>query len=625
MLTRNEIIERCLDNTYDINNLDQQGILWFGKHFFPKTIRNAYSEAHFKMSQLYFEQRASHRLRSMDRQAYMLIHREAAKSTIGTFLMPLYSIFLKGYSPVYKRMNLGWEGGDGINNYDIVEIPVLDEKFILIASETAGQSESFVMDIKSEIESNKLLMEIFGSKHPMDIEEDDFIGKRRQGGKWTRSAFITNDMTAVWGVGSGQRVRGRKINGSRPTMIIVDDMYSEENVKTEERREGLNRWFYNALKNSLDSEVGKILWLGTMVHPDIVYKDFVKDPLWWGLEVPIIGEEELAEALGTCEIDKDGRLRIPDEDTLQEMNDRFTTLSWKERYPIDYILKKYIEQIAKERPDYFYQEYMNKPMAPESETIDPDAFQRYKDLRFYKNENGEQHCSYTDKDQIVWSGPVLLKVGIDMASALHKKSDDTVISVAGFARFYPRIPGMDISGSLTKYPKGKVLPVLAWIEGGKYDIININGMSEAKKDVSSSLEAILKRFKVERVAIEANGQQEQSIRAIKGYLRETGVTTPIDAQYVNSEKSQRIKATLLPIFQKYKIMICVDTPKVTTLYQQLNMLTISDKDDYPDSLEKAFVNARIPDEAQMYNYIEDYKTERDDVMSALGSKAWYYL
>lgn len=621
-LTRNEIIERCLDNTKDITELPDQGLLWFGKHFFPKTLRNSYSNAHFKMSQLYFEQRAPHRLRSMDRQAYMLIHREAAKSTIGTFLMPLYSIFLKGYSPVYKRMNLGWEGGDGVNNYEIIQIPPIDEKFILIASETAGQSESFVMDIKSEIESNRALMDIFGSKHPEDIQEEDFRG-RRQGGKWTRSAFITNDKTAVWGVGSGQRVRGRKINGSRPTMIVVDDMYSEENTKTEERREGLNRWFYNALKNSLDSETGKILWLGTMVHPDIVYKDFVKDPLWWGIEVPIIGEEELSESLSACSHDSDGRLVLPDEDTLDEMNKRFTTLSWKERYPIDYILKKYIEQIAKERPDYFYQEYMNKPMAPESETISPDAFERHKTLKFFKNEENEQHCSYVDKEGVTWSGPVRLKVGVDMASALHRKSDDTVIAVAGFARFYPKIPGMDQFASLSKYPKGKILPVLAWIEGGKYDIIRI-GVSEAKKDVSNSLEAILKKFSVERVAIEANGQQEQSIRAIKGYLRESGNMTPVDALYVNTEKSQRIKATLLPIFQKYKRMICVDNPKVTTLFQQLNMLTISDKDDYPDALEKALVNARVPNESNFFGRQSTYQEDSDNLDEVLGRDSWLF-
>lgn len=622
ILTQNEIIERCLDNTKDIDDLSNQGLLWFGKYFFPKTIRNAYSRAHFKMSQLYFEQRCPHRLRSMDRQAYMLIHREAAKSTIGTFLMPLYSIFLRGYSPVYKRMNLGWEGGDGIDKYDLIQIPPIDEKFILIASETAGQSESFVMDIKSEIEENKRLKEIFGSKDPIDIEEEDFKIRRRSG-KWTRSAFITNDGTAVWGVGSGQRVRGRKISGSRPTMIVVDDMYSEENTKTEERREGLNRWFYNALKNSLDSETGKILWLGTMVHPDIVYKDFVKDPLWWGIEVPIIGEEELAEALSSCSIDRDGRLILPDNETLDEMNKNFTTMSWKERYPIDYILKKYIEQIAKERPDYFYQEYMNKPMAPESETIDPDAFERYKNLKFFKDEDDNQQCSYTDKDGVEWTGQILLKIGVDMASALHRKADDTVITVAGFARFYPRIPGMDQYNSLSKYPKGKILPVLAWIEGGKYDIISIQS-SEAKKDVSSALESLLRRFKIERVAIEANGQQEASIRAIKGYLRESGIYTPVDALYVNTEKSQRIKATLLPIFQKYKKMICVDNPKVTTLYQQLNMLTISDKDDYPDSLEKAFVSARIPEEAKMFSHEKEYRSERNELQRSLGKNAWYF-
>lgn len=621
-MTRSEIIERCLDNTKNIEDREEQGMLWFGRHFFPHIIKNKYSMAHFKMSQLYFELLCPQRLSAMDRKGYMLLHREAAKSTISTFLMPLYSIFLKGYRPVYKRMNLGWEGGDGINNYDIVQIPKLDEKFILVASETAGQSESFVMDIKTEIEENRRLKEIFGSKDPIDIDEDDF--RKKRSGKWTRTAFITNDKTAVWGVGSGQRVRGRKINGTRPTFIIVDDMYSEENTKTAERREGLNQWFYNALKNSLDSQLGKLLWLGTMVHPDIVYKDFKKDKSWIGLNIPIISNEELSEALSCCTHDENGLLELPDLQETKRLNNKFTTLSWKDRYPIEYILKKYREQIIKERPDYFYQEYMNTPMSPDSETIDPKAFERHSELRFYINENDKQYCKFVDKDNITWEGEVLLRIGVDMASALHKKADDTVITVAGYSRLYPRIPGMGEYLGLSKYPEGIILPILAHIEGGKFDILSLANNGE-RKDIANILFGLINKFKIDRICIEANGQQEMSIRAIRGFLLDKGSTIPLEAMYVNQEKSQRIKATLLPIFQKYKKMICIDDKAVTILYQQLNMLTISDKDDYPDSLEKALVNARIPSNNYKGMMTDHYQEDKEDIMKTIGKDSWYYL
>lgn len=624
-MNHNEIIERCLDNTKTEDEFWKQGILFFGKHFFPHVIRNHYSKNHYKMSQLFFELLNPERKSSMDRQAYMLIHREAAKSTISSFLMPLYLIFLKGHKPVYRRMNLGWEGGDGVNNYSLVQIPAIDEKFILIASETASQSESFVIDIKAEIESNKELKRVFGSKHAFDYDAEEYGAKRRDK-KWTKSAFITNDKTAVWGIGTGQKIRGRKINGSRPTFVVVDDMYSEENTKTEERREGLSKWFYNALKNSLDSEVGKSLWLGTMVHPDIIVNDFRKDKNWFGMEIPIIGEEELNIALSECSFDENGDITLPSNRKIAEMNHTFTSMSWKERYPIEYIIKKYREQLLKQKPDYFYQEYMNKPMAPQSQTVDPEAFERHKTLKFYKNDNGEQECTYTDKNGVIWTGPVNIRIGVDMASALHKKSDDTAITVGGYARFYPSIPGEDKISSLSKFPKGKIVPVLAHIEGGKYEILQAFDNPDNKTlTVATSLQTLLKRFKVEKVIIEANGQQEQSIRAIASYLRSEGIYTPIVPQYVNTDKTQRIKATLLPIFQKYKKMICVDTAKVQTLYQQLNMLTVSDKDDYPDALEKTFVNMREPEESFTITKKESNKSARMSMIKSLGPDAWYLM
>ena len=634
-MTNAEVILKCLDNTYDIENREEQGLLWFGKYFFPDILSNNYSEAHFKMTQLYFELLCPNRKTAMDRQAYMLIHREAAKSTVGSFLMPLYSIYMKGYKPIYKQRNLDpkkfrnlkWEKEDDKGEYNIVQIPTLSEKFILIASETSSQSEIFVTDIKTQIETNKKLREVFGDLHPesIDLEANDPTLKRKKSTKWTRSSFITGNKTAVVGVGSGQRVRGLKINGSRPTSIIVDDMYSEENVKTEERREGLNRWFYNALKNSLDSISGKIWWLGTMVHPDIVAKNFKEDDLWFGLEIPIIAIDELKIALDTCKHTEDGKMELPSLKRLAELNDQMTTLSWKDRYPIEHVLKKYIEQLNKGKIDYFYQEFMNLSIAPDSETVPEEAFEIHTSLKFFTDSFGNSCCSYKDKNNIQWEGKVNLRVGVDMASALHKKADDTAITVGGYGRFYPMIPGLDSYNSDLKYPKGVILPVLAHVEGGKYDIIAYDD-SQGEKSVVDALNEITRKFDVEKIVIEANGQQEQSIRAIKSTLREKGNNCRIEPQYTNTEKSQRIKATLLPIFQKYRKMICVNNPKVKTIYKQLIMLTISDKDDYPDALEKAFCNIRIPDEGKIYkSKLERSNNKQNDLEEALGKDAWYYL
>lgn len=51
------------------------------------------------------------------------------------------------------------------------------------------------------------------------------------------------------------------VGGHRPSLIICDDIYSEDNVKTEYSRTQVRKWFFNAVINSLDSHNGKMLLL----------------------------------------------------------------------------------------------------------------------------------------------------------------------------------------------------------------------------------------------------------------------------------------------------------------------------------------------------------------------------
>lgn len=92
------------------------------------------------------------------------------------------------------------------NPEDIIEIPI-DEKFIMIASATAGMAETFVTNLRNTIESRADLAAIFGEKNPKMIEiDDDSI--RTIDKMWRKQMFITSDGTVIRGIGMGQQVRG---------------------------------------------------------------------------------------------------------------------------------------------------------------------------------------------------------------------------------------------------------------------------------------------------------------------------------------------------------------------------------------------------------------------------------
>ena len=63
----------------------------------------------------------------------------------------------------------------------------------------------------------------------------------------------------VQGIGARQQIRGKVKGASRPTLVIADDIYSEETVITEESRAKIKRWWNNAVMNSIDNVKGKVV------------------------------------------------------------------------------------------------------------------------------------------------------------------------------------------------------------------------------------------------------------------------------------------------------------------------------------------------------------------------------
>jgi len=78
-------------------------------------------------------------------------------------------------------------------------------------------------------------------------------------------------------------MRGLRHGPHRPDLIVCDDLENDENVRSPEQRDKLDRWLKRTVLNlgppdgSLD-----LLYIGTVLHYDSVLSRTLKSPLWTG-------------------------------------------------------------------------------------------------------------------------------------------------------------------------------------------------------------------------------------------------------------------------------------------------------------------------------------------------------
>ena len=162
-----EKFDQWMDNT----NPENLGILRWLKDLLPEYVPqktpNFHKELYLELL-LLFDPSLVNRF---ERQLLLTSYRGSAKSTIATMVLPAYLTANNG-----RIMKLEIEG-------KVHEI-LLDERFIVIISETGNMAEEFVVRIRDEFSTNSN----FRYYYQMQLENafDDITGK------WTRAAFKLN-------------------------------------------------------------------------------------------------------------------------------------------------------------------------------------------------------------------------------------------------------------------------------------------------------------------------------------------------------------------------------------------------------------------------------------------------
>lgn len=592
-----DIIKRCLDNTAPIERYEDLGILFFARHFFENCQSHRQGEIHYYMMMNALSLLNPKYKNRMERQLYIKIFREGAKSTHFSFVLPLFLTNLVGGTMHLRVDNEGYAGAD-VHNYDIVPITLTPE-FILILSETHASAERFTMNIRYELESNRQLKSVFGSKMPQNVADEGT-------GLWRKDSFMTPDKMIIFGQGAGQQVRGMLPFGARPTLAIFDDIYSRKNTLTEETREKLRYWFFAEAINSIDTMKGKALLVGTMVHEDTVFTDIAKSTQWKGITYPVISKDELEECLTYCRYDTNTRnFELPSKDNLKMLQANLKSLAWRDRQNIEFILSAYKEKFEINKTSYYYQEYLHILSSPEDEA--------YKDHQVHFTDiivERENYATWVEFewDTYRWKGKFTPCIGIDVASSERESSDDTAILIGGWCHVYPILEGFDAESAQKLHPhkhKGLKLPILVDGYMGKCDVYDDDVIG--KRGIVNIVYDFCKKYNVKNITIETNAQQGLVFREIKKFLRTNHISAMVHGENTVMAKEDAINSVLMPVVQGHKKIIMQRNTMFYNIWSQLKHLGVAKHDDGADAMKALYLHSEVVKQPEDFQAVPSIK------------------
>lgn len=266
------------------------------------------------------------------------------------------------------------------------EIVFRKRKYIIIISETPNVATANLEWLATQLKSNEKLRRDFGpllsGKQQMNPKDNstEFIA-------WEPRGDGQKQLTLVQAASTGQALRGRNWNGSRPDMVICDDLEDlKSNAATKELRDKLKSWFSSVVMPLGDPKGRRtaFIYMGTIVHADsLLYNVIRENPEFKAtLYRALIEEPERIDLWEECrsiyldvEIPKDERL--PRAKAFYEANkdemDRGAVVLWPEAQPVWRLMTWKWTNGSKA----FNTEYQNNPIDEESAIFKVEQFLYY--------------------------------------------------------------------------------------------------------------------------------------------------------------------------------------------------------------------------------------------------------
>lgn len=292
-------------------------------------------------------------------------------------------------------------------SYGLATLMFRQRKFMLLVSDTEAQAMMFLGFFKEHLQDNDDLINLFNLKRNEDGKvlfikdtESDIIVQFADGHKFR-----------IIAKGAEQKLRGLIWNGTRPDIILCDDMENDELVMNKERREKMRRWFNSALLPCLSSN-GIVRVVGTILHMDSLLERLM--PKQWDKWTADTGLKLYSEKGAN-----DGWFGIK----YRAHNADFTKILWPDRWPKDKLKATRQRYVAQGMPEGYSQEFLNYPV---DESV---AYYKRKDFLDMKEEHHNQKLH--------------LYITVDLAISESEKADYSVFIIAGVDE-YKRIFILDV-------------------------------------------------------------------------------------------------------------------------------------------------------------------------------------
>jgi len=277
--------------------------------------------------------------------------------------------------------------------YGLPTLLFRERKFMLLVSDTEAQASLFLGTLKQELQENEELVSLFQiKKNDKGIvqfakdTETDIIVEFNDGHKFR-----------IIAKGAEQKLRGLIWNGSRPDIIMCDDMENDELVMNKERREKMRKWFKGALL-PCRSDSGIVRMVGTILHADSLLERLMPNP-----SDKLTVKEELKQYSTRKGMWKAVKYKAH--------NSNFSKLLWPEKKSAAEFKMLYEEAVKDGTTDIYSQEYLNEPI---DESV---SFFKKSDFLPLTQEDRLKKLNYY--------------VTVDLAISLEEKADFSVFVIAG--------------------------------------------------------------------------------------------------------------------------------------------------------------------------------------------------
>jgi len=128
--------------------------------------------------------------------------------------------------------------------------------YLVIIGDSETKAKQLLGDIMAEFEANPRI-------------KNDF-GEQKNLGSWEDGFFVTKGGFIGQALGTGQNVRGLRIQSKRPTHIVVDDIETRDINKNPKRQREITEWIERALIPTMDGPIRRFVYAHNKYAPQMI-------------------------------------------------------------------------------------------------------------------------------------------------------------------------------------------------------------------------------------------------------------------------------------------------------------------------------------------------------------------